>query len=164
MAEQMQVMEKYLTFRLMDEDYGVDILSVKEIIGMLPITPVPRSKEYLKGVINLRGKIIPVVDLRVKMGMPAAEIERESCIITLEIDGQGERLVVGFLIDAVSEVLEVAEGSLEPLPTLGAKVSAEFVRGLAKTKETVCILLRVDRLLVDEEKQELKETAGGDGK
>ena len=153
-------LKKYMTFRLMEENYGVDILKVREIIGLMDITPVPRSEYYLKGVINLRGKIIPVVDLRRKLGLEQAESTRETCIITVTLPATtGGEVVVGLLVDAVNEVMEVAPGQIEDLPSIGSRVSTEFVTGVAKVEGKVCILLDIERSIEEEEVREIEEVA-----
>ncbi len=133
---------KYLTFVLAGEEYGFEILTVHEIIGMLPVTPVPHSHECIRGVINLRGKVIPIVDLRKRFGMPAAE-SPETCIIVVAV----RDVLVGIAVDAVSEVLTIAESAIEPPPAFGTDVDTTLLLGLAKSETKVRLLLDVERVL-----------------
>ena len=132
---------KFLTFFLAGEEYGLEILKVHEIIGMLPITRVPRTPEYVRGVINLRGKVIPIMDLRRKFGMDHAG--DESCIIVVQLRG----IQIGVVVDAVSEVANIPAADIEPPPTFGADVSTEFLLGLAKSNDRVRLLLDIERAL-----------------
>lgn len=145
---------KYLTFSLMGEEYGVGILKVKEILGMMPITPIPQTLPYLKGVINLRGKITPVVDLRVKFGFPEKEYTPETCIIVVETQG----IVMGIIVDTVLEVLDISQANLEPVPPLGRQIQTDFFLGIAKVGEALELLLDIDRILTGGELETL-ETA-----
>lgn len=137
---------KYLTFGLGAEQYGIGILKIKEIIGMMPITAMPQAPDYLKGVINLRGKVIPIVDLRTKFAMPVqAETER-TCIIVVEIAGRGTASLTGLVVDAVSEVLNIKSEQIEEHSSLGDLHSGS-VLGLAKMESGVKILLDIDRVI-----------------
>jgi len=138
---------KYLTFALADEEYGIGILKVKEIIGMMAITPVPQTPPYVKGVINLRGKVIPVVDLRSKFDMETIDYTDRTCIIVVEIEGKEERIQIGIVVDTVSEVINVREADVEDTPTFGTRVSTEFILGMAKIEGSVKILLDIDAVL-----------------
>jgi len=142
---------KYLTFSLAGEEYGVGILKVKEIIGMMPITTVPRTPPFVKGVINLRGKVIPVVDLRLKFGMEEMGYTERTCIIVVEIKGQGGSLLIGIVVDSVSEVLNIKGGDIEETPTFGARLDTDYILGMAKMNGGVKILLDIDKVLSDEE-------------
>jgi purine-binding chemotaxis protein CheW len=136
-----------LSFKLMDETYAIEILKVREIIGLLEITAVPRTASHIRGVVNLRGKIVPVLDMRAKFGLPPAEARRENCIITVMAEGGKGGLLVGILVDSVSEVLRISADQLEPLPSLGHDMDLDFVRGLAKTQGKVTILLDIDKVI-----------------
>jgi purine-binding chemotaxis protein CheW len=138
---------KYLTFRLAQEEYGLEILKVREIIGLMDITKVPRTPHDIRGVINLRGKVIPVVDLRLKFDMEAKEDTEETCIIVVDIAGEEGSVLMGILVDAVSEVLDIQSNEIEDPPTFGAGVDTRFILGIGKVKNTVKILLDVDRVL-----------------
>jgi len=139
---------KYLTFELGGEAYGLEILKVKEIIGIMNITSVPRMPEYVKGVINLRGKVIPVVDLRLKFGMEALEYNERTCIIVVDITGRSANSVmVGIVVDSVSDVMNIGDDEIEDTPTFGVKLDTEYILGMAKSKGGVKILLDIDRVL-----------------
>jgi purine-binding chemotaxis protein CheW len=142
---------KYLTFSLAGEEYGIGILKVKEIIGMMPITTVPRTPSYVKGVINLRGKVIPVVDLRLKFGMEEMDYTERTCIIVVEIGGQGGSVLIGIVVDSVSEVLNIKGGDIEETPTFGARLDADYILGMAKMNGGVKILLDIDEVLSAED-------------
>lgn len=157
---------KYLTFALGREEYGLEILKVREIIGYMDITAVPRTPGYVKGVINLRGQVISVVDLRAKFGMEAAAKTEETCIIVVEIRGQGGRkLSTGIIVDRVSEVLNIAGENIEEAPTFGTAVDTAFILGMGKIGQSVKILLDIDRVLTTEEAARLAEigSAGNGG-
>jgi len=138
---------KYLTFSLAGEEYGIGILKVREIIGMMPITPVPRTPDFVKGVINLRGKVIPVIDLRLRFGLEAAAYTERTCIIVVEILGDAGAVPMGIVVDAVSEVLNIRGGDIENTPAFGVKLNTDFILGMAKTEGSVKILLDIDRVL-----------------
>ena len=142
---------KYLTFHLDKEGYGIGIRKIKEIIGMMTITPVPRTPECVKGVINLRGKVIPVIDLRLKFGMAELGYTDRTCIIVVEVEGDSGTLLVGILVDSVSEVLNIKGGYIEDSPAFGTGVSTDYISGMAKTEGGVKILLDIDRVLHREE-------------
>ena len=149
---------KYLTFSLAGEEYGIGILKVKEIIGMMSITMVPQTPSYLKGVINLRGKVIPVVDLRLKFGMESIEYNERTCIIVVEISGTGRTVHMGIVVDSVSEVLNIKAGDIEETPNFGTKLNTEYILGMAKSAGGIKILLDIDRVLSAEEISGLAKT------
>lgn len=139
---------KYLTFRLGDEQYGLGILSVKEIIGMMPVTALPQAPSYVLGVINLRGKVIPVIDLRRKFAMPAIVQTERTCIIVVEqMEPEGRARLVGIVVDEVSEVIHVKAGNIEDAPQLGAMGESRAILGLAKEESGVKILLDIANAL-----------------
>lgn len=138
---------KYLTFRLSGEEYGLEILKVREIIGLMNITPVPRAPGFVRGVINLRGKIIPVIDLRAKFGMSTTEDTDETCIIVVNVASSTGSLDMGILVDSVSEVLDIAGDEIDAPPSFGGEVETDFILGMAKTNGTVKILLAIERVL-----------------
>ena len=140
---------KYLTFTLANEDYGIGILKIKEIIGMMPITKVPRCPDFVKGVINLRGKVIPVMDLRMRFGVDAAEFTERTCIVVVEVDSGSGTLVVGLIVDSVSEVLNIKSDDIEETPGFGTKVNTDYILGMAKISGGVKILLDINRVLQD---------------
>jgi len=138
---------KYLTFALGKEEYGLEILKVREIIGYMDITTVPRTPSYVKGVINLRGQVISVVDLRAKFAMAPAERTEQTCIIVVEIRSAGRKLNTGIIVDRVSEVLDVSGDQIEDAPEFGSSVESDFILGMGKVGESVKILLDIDRVL-----------------
>ena len=138
---------KYLTFSLSGEEYGIGILQVKEIIGMMSITSVPRTPNFVKGVINLRGKVIPVVDLRLRFSMPEADYTDRTCIIVVEIIGNSGEFVTGIVVDSVSEVLNIRAEEIEPPPSFGTSLNTEYILGMAKLEGGVKILLEIDKVL-----------------
>jgi len=142
---------KYLTFTLDQEEYGIGITKVKEIIGMIPITPVPQTPSFVKGVINLRGKVIPVIDLRLKFGLEPMEYNERTCIIVVEITGAGKKIPMGIVVDAVSEVLNIKGNDIEDTPNFGSRLETNYILGMAKTGEGVKILLDIDKVLTSEE-------------
>lgn len=142
---------KYLTFTLSNEEYGIGILKVREIFGMMNITPVPQTPEFVKGVINLRGQVIPVVDLRLKFGMEELEYSERTSIIVVEIQGQAGKVQIGIVVDSVSEVVNIKGEDIEDTPTFGTKLDTDFILGMAKMEGGVKILLDIDRVLTAEE-------------
>jgi purine-binding chemotaxis protein CheW len=150
---------KYLTFTVAGEDYGIGILKVKEIIGLMPITSIPGVPEYVKGVVNLRGKVIPVVDLRLKFGVEESGYTERTCIIVVEIQGQNGQLLMGNVVDSVSEVLNIKGGDIEDTPTFGAKTDTDFILGMAKMGSGIKILLDIEKVLSSDEVRLLREAA-----
>ena len=150
---------KYLTFSMAGEEYGIGILKIKEIIGMMPITLVPQTPEHVKGVINLRGKVIPVIDLRLKFGMESIEHDERTCIIVVEISGRAGTVQIGIVVDSVSEVLNIKGEEIEETPTFGTKLNTEYILGMAKVEGGVKILLDIDRVLNAEEIAALEKAA-----
>ncbi len=138
---------KYLTFTLAQEDYGLEILKVREIIGMMDITAIPQTPPYIKGVINLRGRVIPVLDLRLKFQLPAVAYGERTCIIVMDVQYSQGVVQVGLVVDAVSEVLSVTGEDVEPPPTFGGQVDNTYILGLAKARGAIKILLDIDRVL-----------------
>lgn len=138
---------KYLTFQLADEGYGISILKVREIIGLLPVTPVPQTPFFLMGVINLRGQVIPVVNLRLKFGLPDQEANKRTSIIVVEVKGQNGQIPIGIVVDSVSEVLAIQAREVEPPPAFGAAVDTAYILGMAKTETGVKVLLNIDQVL-----------------
>ena len=141
---------KYLTFALGPEEYGLEILKVREIIGYMEITAVPQTPHHVKGVINLRGQVIPVIDLRSKFGMETAEITEESCIIVVEISQGNRKFNTGIVVDHVQEVLDIKGQDIEDAPQFGS-VDTSFILGMGKIGDTVKILLDIDKVLAGED-------------
>lgn len=140
--------EQLLTFSLGNEEYGVSILKVKELIGMMDITPVPRTPQYIKGVMNLRGRIIPVIDLRIKFGMDVQEYDERTCIMVMDIYVQGTPRTMGVIVDSVSEVVSIEDNEIEPPPEYGSTLDADTILGIGKLKEGVVIILDIDKILM----------------
>ena len=149
---------KYLTFSIGKEEYGINILKIKEIIGMLPITTVPQTPEFLKGVINLRGKVIPVIDLRLRFGMEAIPYTERTCIIVTEVEGE-DTILTGIVVDSVSEVLNIRGKEIEDTPTFGTNMNTEYILGVAKMEDSVKILLDINEVLSGEAIKNLEEAA-----
>lgn len=146
---------KYLTFVLHTEEYGLEILKVREIIGYMAITKVPRTDESIKGVINLRGQVIPIIDLRLKFGMPEAAVTEKTCIIVVEALKEGVTKQVGIIVDSVSEVLDVARVDMEPPPEFGGAVDRSLILSMAKVDAKIVILLNIDRVLFEADREAL---------
>ena len=139
---------KYLTFRLAQESYGVDVLKVREIIRLQNITPVPRTPDYVKGVINLRGKIVPVIDLRKKFDLEVIESADLNCIVVVQVPGSsGSIILLGLIVDAVEEVANINATDIEPPPDFGTQLDTEFILGMAKTKAGVKTLLNIEKVI-----------------
>ena len=142
---------KYLTFSLAGEEYGIGILKIKEIIGMMRITTVPQTPEFVKGVINLRGKVIPVIDLRLKFGMEKSDYTERTCIIVVELKSHAGDILIGTVVDSVSEVLNIKADDIEDTPTFGTMLNTAYILGMAKMEGGVKILLDIDQVLSSEE-------------
>lgn len=142
---------KFLSFRLGSEEFGIEILRVVEIIAIMQVTEVPRMPEFIRGVINLRGKIIPVFDLRLKFGMPMKAYNERTCIILAQMEHEGALIATGIIVDEVSEVLPINREAWEDTPVFGAGIDARFLLGVGKIDERVILLLDVDRILTQTE-------------
>ena len=138
---------KFLTFALSNEEYGIEILKVREIIGLMDITTVPQTPDYMKGVINLRGKVIPVIDLRLKFLMQEEKHTQETCVIVVEVNNTS----IGIIVDSVSEVLDIKSGEIEGAPSFGQGIDTSFIMGLGKVGEQIVILLDIESVLSSEE-------------
>jgi purine-binding chemotaxis protein CheW len=149
-------LEKYLTFRLGTESYGLSVLKVREIIRMQNITNVPQMPDYVKGVINLRGRVIPVLDLRLRFELEAAEATEATCIIVVQIRmANGDEKLIGLVVDSVEEVLNIAKNEIEEAPDFGNKLSVDYISGMAKYKSGVKTLLDIDRVINDSNLEQL---------
>lgn len=148
---------KYLNFTVAGEDYGIGILKVKEIIGMMPITLVPGTPDYVKGVINLRGKVIPVVDLRRKFGLEESGYTERTCIIVVEIQSKSGQMLMGSVVDSVSEVSNIRSGDIEETPNFGERLDTAAILGMAKMNGGIKILLDIDQVLSADEIQLLEK-------
>jgi purine-binding chemotaxis protein CheW len=143
--------EQYLTFTLDGEQYAADVSRVREVLELLPLTKLPRMPEYMKGVINIRGSVVPVVDLRQKFGMSAVEETVDTSIIVMDVGDGEKRMTVGCLTDSVEEVIEIMPESVEPPPSFGTKVDTEFISGIAKRDEQFIIVLDINRVFDEAE-------------
>lgn len=138
---------KFLTFLLQEEEYGLEILKVREIMGLMDITPVPQTPDYVKGVINLRGKVIPVIGLRRKFGLPEGEDHARTCIIVVDVEG----ILMGIFVDTVSEVVDINSVDIEETPSFGTKLNTDYILGMGKVNSKVKILLDIDKVLTSED-------------
>src|ERR1700749_2643685 len=135
---------KYLTFHLANEEFGIRVLKVREIMGLQEITAVPQTPAHVKGVINLRGKVVPVIDLRLKFGLAAADYTQRTCIIVTQVQGESGPVMMGIIVDGVSEVLNLTGAEIEDTPDFGEEISGGYLLGMAKVKGKVKILLDID--------------------
>jgi len=143
--------QQYVTFSLGKELFGVEVSKTREILSLTPVTKVPQTPDYLLGVINLRGQVVPVVDMRLKLGLPAGAETEDTCIIVVDVLVDGETITVGALADAVREVLEIRSDQIEPPPRLGTRLKTEFITGMGKIDEQFMILLNIDRIFNSDE-------------
>jgi purine-binding chemotaxis protein CheW len=150
---------KYLTFSLAAEEYGIGIRKVKEIIGMMAITRIPQTPSYVKGVINLRGKVIPVVALRLKFGLEEIDYTNRTCIIVVEVEADAGNVMLGIIVDSVSEVMNVKGADIDPAPTLGMSLKTDYILGMAKVGNGVKILLDIDQVISDQELEVIRQAA-----
>jgi purine-binding chemotaxis protein CheW len=149
---------KYLTFQLANEEFGVGVLKVREIMGILDITAVPQTPDHVKGVINLRGKVIPVIDLRLKFGLPGAEYTQRTCIIVVaQVKAESGAILMGVIVDGVSEVLSLTAAEIEDTPNFGGNAAGQYLLGMAKVKGKVKILLDIDQVLSTQDLRGLSE-------
>jgi purine-binding chemotaxis protein CheW len=138
---------QYLTFQLGDEVFALDVSRVREILECTTITRVPRTPDYMRGVINLRGNVVPVVDMRLKLGLRETEKTVDTCIVVVEIGGEGESIVMGALVDSVQEVIEIEHDQIEPAPKIGIRLNTDFVAGMGKKDDRFVIILNMDKVL-----------------
>ncbi len=149
MVEELQTTQ-YLTFVLDSEVFAVDVARVREILEYTTVTKVPRTERYMRGVINLRGSVVPVVEMRVLFGLPEADTTINTCIIVMEIATGGSSLVMGALADSVREVMELDPAQIEAAPRVGSRVDTDFIRGMGKQNDEFVMILDIDRMLPDE--------------
>lgn len=150
---------KYLTFKLAGEEYGISIMKIKEIIGMTAVTAIPQTPDFVKGVINLRGRVIPVIDMRMRFNMKGAEYDERTCIIVIEINAGIPSITLGIVVDAVSEVMNIKKEDIEDTPQFGVSLDTEYIMGMAKMNGGVKILLDIDRVFRESEIMALKNAA-----
>ena len=151
---------KYLTFKLAEEEFGLEILKVQEIIQMQAVTRVPRTPDYVRGVINLRGKVIPVIDLRKKFSLDMTKDTEKTCIIVVQIAQNDAKVTMGIIIDEVKEVLDIRAENIEETPSFGSSIDTEFILGMGKIGQSVKILLDIDKVMSAKELTEIAKTAG----
>jgi len=149
---------KYLTFLLGHESYGLPVLKVREIIRLVEITPVPHMPPYVKGVINLRGKLVPVTDLRVRFDLTAGAFTESTCIVVAQVKSASGAIHMGFIVDGVEEVLNLAPGDIEETPDFGMKLATEYLLGMAHVKDKVIALLDIDQVLEADAPGKISET------
>jgi purine-binding chemotaxis protein CheW len=142
---------QYLTFTLAEEQYAVQVYDVKEVLEYTTVTRVPRTQEFMRGVINLRGSVVPVIDLRLKFGMGETEKTIDTSIIVMEVEINGDTVTVGTLADSVQEVINLDEEQIEPSPQIGTRIYTDFIRGIGKQDERFIIILDIDRIFSEEE-------------
>jgi len=137
---------QFLTFRLAEDIFAIDVIMAKEVLDFADVTKVPQTPDYMLGVINLRGSVVPVVDMRLKFGMPETDMTRDSCIIVVEVDVEGEAVTVGALADSVQEVMDIEESQIEPPPRIGTKLNTEFIKGMGNLGEKFVIILDINKV------------------
>ncbi|MFA6856683.1 MAG: chemotaxis protein CheW [Treponema sp.] len=150
---------RFLCFMLDNENYCIDILRVKELMGMTDITPLPGTPGFIRGVINLRGLIIPVIDLRLKFGLPFRDYSKRTCIIVVEVTYENEIVLMGIVVDAIQEVVSIPEEKLSKIPYINARIKSEYIKGIADTQDGIKIVLDVLKVLNEKELAVVKETA-----
>jgi purine-binding chemotaxis protein CheW len=146
---------KYLSFQLGEEVYGIDILTIKEIIEYDNVCKVPMVPEHIRGVINLRGNVVPVIDMAVRLNCTGNEVSKRSCIVILEMTSDGEAIDIGIVVDAVNEVLDITQKDIEPTPSFGVTIEPEFIEGMGRVNETFVVLLNLNKALDIDELAEL---------
>lgn len=151
---------QYLTFTLVEEQYAVEVYDVKEVLEYTSVTRVPRTQDFMRGVINLRGSVVPVIDLRLKFGMGETEKTIETSIIVMEVEIGGEKVTVGTLADSVQEVINLDDSQIEPAPQIGTRIDTEFIRGIGKQEDRFIIILDIDRIFSEEELTSVVEEVG----
>jgi purine-binding chemotaxis protein CheW len=142
---------KFLTFLMANEKYGLEILKVREIMGMMDVTSIPTTPAFIRGVINLRGKVIPVVDLRLKFGIEGKEDTQRTCIIVVHLTHTAQEMTMGIIVDEVSDVLDIDQNQIEPPPSFGANIRTDFILGMGKVDQKVMTMLDIDRVLTEQE-------------
>lgn len=152
------IMRQYLTFRLGDELFSLDVAQVREVLDLLPITKMPGTPEFMRGVINVRGGVVPVMDLRLKFGLPEAENTQNTRIVVMDLDIGGESILLGALADSVHEVKDLSPGQIEKPPTIGSRWRSDFIKGIGKSDDQFIIILDIDRVFSTDELTELERT------
>jgi purine-binding chemotaxis protein CheW len=148
---------RFLSFVLNEEEYGIEILKIKEIMGMTDITVIPQTPSFIKGVINLRGQIIPIIDLRIKFDMLAQSYTDRTCIVVVELEYQNDITLMGVVVDTIQEVINIPEDKITRIPYINSKVKSDYIKGIAETGETIKIILDITKVLTEEEFVALKK-------
>lgn len=161
MKENQEISQSYLTFKLGEEEFGVHVSQVLNILDMTRITQVPRAPDYMKGVINLRGTVLPVIDIRIKFGMPDTGITYNTCIVVLDLDLEGEAIQVGAIVDEVVSVIEVEGEQVEAPPSINGQYPSDFISGMARMEEHFIMLLDMRRVLGNEDLTEVADASVG---
>lgn len=157
MSKELIAIQTYLSFKLSEEVFAINVSKVLNILEMKPITKVPKSPEYMKGVINLRGTVLPVIDMRLKFGMPENKVTIDTSIVVLNIEKEGEEIMLGILVDAVREVLEFRSEEIAPSPTIGTKYNSGFIEGMWRVDENFIMILNIDKVFSVDEIIDFKE-------
>jgi purine-binding chemotaxis protein CheW len=155
----MESINKYLIFSIMTEYYAIPIINVKEIIRYEQITPIRDSQKYLKGVINLRGKIIPIVDMRLKLGIEENEFNDRTIIIIVDINGEKDIFSIGITVDSVHEVIDIPDSNIEEAPKVGLKLKSQYIQGIAKIRDNMAMIFNIDKILLAEEIEQIEKTS-----
>ncbi len=146
-TQSVEIIKQYLTFRIGNENYGLELSQTREIIEYSGITEVPLMPNFLRGVINLRGEVVPVIDLAVRLGRKSIEVQKRTCIIVVELQNNEQNHVLGLLADSVSEVIEMNDENIEDAPSFGANIRADFIQGIAKREDEFVVLLDANNAL-----------------
>lgn len=149
--------KQYLTFRIGEEDFALEVSNVREILEFTAITKVPKTPEYMRGVINLRGSVVPVLDMRLKFNLVEKKETIDTCIIVLEVDIDGEKTIIGALVDSVQEVFELDPQHIEPAPKIGTRLRTDFIKGMGKREDRFIIILNIDKVFSSEELSAVQE-------
>jgi purine-binding chemotaxis protein CheW len=149
---------QYLTFKLNEEVFGVDVAQVREILDFIKITKVPQTPDFMRGVINLRGSVVPVIDMNMKFGMNMTEKTVNTCIVVVEVNIDGDTIIIGALVDSVQEVFEIESQNIEPAPKIGTRLNTEFIKGMGKREDEFIIILDIDKVFSTEELKIVQST------
>lgn len=155
-VETITEVRQYLTFKLGEDVFALDVEKVREVLDYTSITRIPRTPEFMRGVINLRGSVVPVVDLRLAFGMPATEKTVNTCIVVTEVSMEGENVVLGALADSVEEVIDLEPDQIQPGPKLGTSVNTDFVRGMGRRESGFIVILDIDRVFAEDQLAAIK--------
>ena len=156
--DKLEATKSFLSFKLAQEHFAIEVMKIMEILEVPKITKVPHAPDFLKGVVNLRGGVLPVIDARIKFGLPSIAMTVDTCILVLSIELNEENITVGALVDSVSEVFEMEEKHIQPSPSIGAKYRADFIQGMIKEKDQFMMLLNIDKVFSSEDLESLLET------